>query len=124
MMENEIRANGKASLGQSLDTLRDRVNNMAVDIKDLYNLDNDNFRMIKELKAAVDKANGRIDFIGRKVGRNHRKAVLAFLGVGGLLYLGKLVFDSFDKRIKALENPEKPDKPEKTEDKKAEESDG
>lgn len=105
------------SLGESVDILRECVEDLSSDVQELYDLDDDNFQQIKNLQKNLDLTNNRINHLAEQVRKNRGKTVMGFIGLAGMIWLGKKILDHFDKRISDLENAD-------SDGEKAEESDG
>lgn len=110
--------NGR-SLGESMDLLREHVEELAWNVSELYDLDDDNFKKIHELRNNLGSIKTQLDGLSMRVRRNRGKMVLGFFGLGGLVWLGSKTIDNLSQRVKALEEQKTEKDPEK-----AEESDG
>jgi len=105
-----------------LGNLKESVDSIRTSVKDLYELDEDNYQMIRNLQKALDEANNRINHLQQK--HNHTCKLIGIglltLGFGGML-VKKLVekheekINELETWVKVLKNPE---------EEKAEESDG
>lgn len=95
---NEL--NNKRSLGKSVDILRE-------DIKELYELDQDNYARINELRTAINNFsnNAKQAYIGARAQR--RKTTFGFMLLGtGIYYVGKALMHRIElltERVDALE---------------------
>ena len=119
-MGNKMQGNYNAMINHS-GSLKESVDILRSNIKDLYELDEDNYQMNKNLQKALDKANNRINASERHLRRIGRLAGFGFilLGVGHVI-LNRIVgeqeekIDKLEQKIAVLTDV----------DKKAEESDG
>ena len=99
-------------------SLKESVDCLRASVKDLYELDEDNYHMIKKLRDTVDKMSGRVEAAQKAVHRLRGKTLLSFLGLSGLVYVVCKAGAKLEARVDALENAGKEKVPEK------EESDG
>ena len=106
------------SLGKSLDELREEVLGLGDDIGELYDLDEDNWKQVQGVKAALESAKKRLDILQLQVRRNRGRMLLGFLCLSGLIYAGYKAIDRLQDKVKALEEEKE------TKEAKAEESDG
>lgn len=124
-MEIKTIHNGK-SLGESVDILRDCVNDLAEDVQELYELDDDNYKKIQGLIDGLQTVKAQINGLQRYEHRTRRRMVLGLLGIGGLLYFGSKAIDEYlkrtNERLDKLERENQKNGSEEPE--KAEESDG
>lgn len=79
--------NKSHSIGESVDILRKDVADLAANLDELYDLDDDNFHMIQGLKKSVTNLSNRIDVIQRTV-RRHKAGTILGIVVGGLVLWG------------------------------------
>ena len=108
MLKNyDATMHGKKSLVESVDAIR-------ASVKDLYELDDDNYQMIKNLQKNLDLANEKVAAGAKALNRLRKRTALGFLCIGGIFWLwnkaGKRVEESLDdleSRVRAMEVGEK-----------------
>lgn len=108
------------SLGESVDILRECIEDLGTDVQELYDLDEDNYKKIQSLIEAVKVQKKQINGLQTQVRRYRGRMILGFIGLGGLVYFGYKAIDQLQERMNRVEEKQKQDEPEK----KAEESDG
>jgi len=101
------------SLKESVDILRNSI-------KDLYELDEDNYQMIKNLQRAMDETNNRVNAVGRKSSGRIGRLAFGGLILTGLMCLGVREIRECNLKIRDLRIKIQALQP----DEKAEESDG
>lgn len=120
MEAKEIKnAHGGRSLGESMDLLREHMEELAGNVSELYDLDDDNFQKIRGLTDNLGGIKKRLDNLSLQVRRNRGRVALGLLSLAGLAWLGSKAIDNLSQRVKALEEQKTEKDPEK-----AEESDG
>ena len=97
----------KRSLGNSLDALRNDVLGLAEDIKELYDLDDDNFHKICDARESLTRLAKRVDNMEKAFRRQRAKRFLGALVLTGGVYLVlkgiRETIDGLRKRVDELE---------------------
>lgn len=120
MEANEIKnTHGGRSLGESMDLLREHMEELNEHVHELYVLDDDNWQTIGKLVDKTTTLQKKLDGLSHQVRRNRGRVALGCISLAGLAWLGSKAIDHLNQRIKALEEQKTEKDPEK-----AEESDG
>ena len=120
-MSNKMQNNYNKLMQHPTGSLKESVDNIRVSIRDLYELDEDNYQMIKNVQRALDDTNNRVNAVSRKTNGNFRRLGIAGLLLTGLVYFGSKALKSYNQRMDELEMKLKAMQPEPEE---KEESDG
>jgi len=92
----------RSSLAESIDSLR-------VSIRDLYELDEDNYQIGLALKKRVEDLESRLDRANAAIRRSRRRTVLGFIGVGGLLYVGFKGIEALNEYVRGKKDENSPE---------------
>ena len=83
-------------------SLKESVDNVRVAIRDLYELDEDNYQMIKNVQRALDETNNRVNAVTRKSNGKFRRLGIAGLLLTGLVYFGGKAIKAHNQQIEEL----------------------
>ena len=109
-MENQMTKNYNNGMNPGHD-MRKNMDDLRTCVRDLYELDEDNYQMIKLSRKALDEANNRIHDLTRALSKHRVRTFLGFLGVGaGAAVLFSILADVIDEqkaRIDRLEHQDR-----------------
>ena len=98
MLKNyDATMHGKKSLAESVDAIR-------ASVKDLYELDEDNYQMIKRLRKNLDLANEQVAAGARALNRLRKRTALGFICLGGIFWLWDKANKRKEERLNDLES--------------------
>ena len=82
-MANRMEINYNAMMHPGA-TLKESVDTLRTNIKDLYELDEDNYQLIKTLRSELEKATSRLDKLTRALSVHRAKSFAKLLIFGGV----------------------------------------
>lgn len=101
-MSKIMEANYKNGVQEHPHLLRESVDALRKCVKDLYDLDEDNYQLIKDLRKIVTENTKQIKNVRTSVVSMHAKHISGALMLGGLIWLARKVFKEQAKEINEL----------------------
>lgn len=114
-MGNKMQHNFEA-IKHPTGSLKESVDAIRTSVKDLYDLDEDNYQMIRNLQKALDESNNRLNAVTRKTNAGIRRITLGGLLLTGIVYGGAKLIRDLNKRVNLLEAQIEATKPEEKEE--------